>query len=158
MQTQLHVSSPFSTHAPITRTNYAVDAAADAGSSGRNAICDASRSMVITPHHPTRARRANAKYNAPIAMSARRHDAVLPGSSTRPRRTRSPVQSILNLQAVVEYLDSTHFFKFLRLTAPCLLCLLTVQLLLQIADSLEDIPSKTPAVRRRTVDDGSITY
>ena len=97
VQAHLNVSSPFSTRVPMTRTNYAVDAATGAGSSGRNAICDASRSTVITPHYSTRARKANAKYIAPIAMSARRYYAVLPECSARPRRTRSPVQSILNL-------------------------------------------------------------
>ena len=53
---------------------------------------------------------------------------------------------ILNLddhsnQASVENFDSTHFFTFPMFTAQLLL---TVPLLLQIANSLEDVSSKTP--------------
>ena len=126
VQAQLNVLSYFSTRVPIPRTTYAVDAAAGAGSterldslsrpvfeqlacttcvfkatagagpSGRNAICDASRNTVITPRYSTYARKVNPKYIAPIAISARRYDAVLPDSTTRPRRAWPPVQSIWN--------------------------------------------------------------
>ena len=49
---------------------------------------------------------------------------------------------INTIQAAIENLDSTHFFKLLKLTVPWLL---------QIGGSLEDVSSKTSAVRRRAV-------
>ena len=94
----------------------------------------------------TRARRANAEYNVPAAISAHVSCyAVLLDSSARPRRTRSPVQTMLNLdnffnQAVVDKLDSTHFSTLPKLTVQCLL---TVPFLLQAADFLEDVSSNT---------------
>ena len=49
----------------------------------------------------TRARKLNAEYNGPIAMTVRSYDSILPDSSTRPRWTQSPVLSILNLHEYV---------------------------------------------------------
>ena len=53
------------------------------------------------------------------------------------------------IRAAVENIDSTHFFKLPKLTAP---------LLFQIEGSLEDVSSWTLDVRRRAVGDGSIAY
>ena len=122
--------------------------AVGAGSSGRNAICDASRStVIITPHHSTRARKANAKDKAPIAISARRYDAILPDSRTRPRRTRSPVQSMMDLLIDDQSNPSrcrkywlASLFQTPRVDSPVLL---TVPRLLQIEGSLEGVSSIT---------------
>ena len=139
----------------MTCTTCAVGAAAGAGSNGRNSIFDASRNTVITPHYSNRARKANAMYYAPIATSTRRYDAVFPDSSTQRRRTRSLLQSILNLdinliQASVENLDSTHFFKLPKSLVPCSTA---VPWLLQIEGSIQDVSSKTLAVQCRGVDE-----
>ena len=94
-------------------------------------------------------------YNEPIATSARRYDAVFPDSSTRRRRTRPPLQSILNLdinltQAAVGNLDST---QFLKLPNSIVSCSTTAPWLLQIEGSIEDVSSKNLAVQYRGVDE-----
>ena len=71
-----------------------------------------------------------------------------------------PVQRILNLDyqsnpsRAVENLNSSLF----QLPLLTVRCLMAVQWLLHSEGSLEDVSSKTGAVKRRAVGDSSITY
>ena len=161
VQAPLNVSSPLSTRVRTTDVHYLCRRCCSCCRRKRTQ-CSLRRlkkygiyAALVNP-----CKKANAKYNAPIAILARRNDAVLHNSSTRPRRNRPPVHSIFNLddqynprrrrKSWLDSLFQTSKFDspvFVDSPAAAPVCTFPLRSLL-----------KDSRCARRAVDDVSMTY